>query len=476
MILSAAIKIILRISYPTPMPAEGIVPNASRESIRWMLKYLGLDNLKELFSDVPGSILLDNPPNIGEPRTQLEVESLYRRKLEKNAQIRLSFMGGGLADHYVPPLVDELALKQEFYSSYTPYQPEISQGMLQAMFEYQSLMAELLGMEVVNASLYDYASSLGEAGRFAVRVTKRRKLLIGSTTHPERKAVLKTYMEPLDAQIIEIGHEDGEISIEDLSRKLDDLTGMVYLESPNFFGVVETRMEEVADIAHSKGALLVVGFDPLLAGILKPPGDLGADVVIGEGQHLGGYMSFGGPSLGIFAVRRSIRYIRQLPGRLIGMTKSIDGKYRGYTMVLQTREQHIRQEEATSNITTNSSLMALRAAIYLSLLGPEGMRCVAEKILYNTFYLKRRIASLPCFNVMFERSLHFKELPIISESPWSEVNEMLLRKAGILGAFQVSRLFPEVDATGKLGLLSTTEKHEKTDLDLLVGLMGEACP
>ncbi len=458
-----------------PMPAEDLIPNASGPIISKMLNYLGINKLEDLFSDVPGSILMNEPAGIGRPLTQSELEALYSEKLEKNVTVKLSFMGGGLADHYVPPLVDELVTNQEFYSSYTPYQPEISQGILQALFEYQSLMAELLGMDVVNASLYDYASALGEAGRFSVRVTKRKKILLATTTHPERKAVLKTYMEPLDVRIVEINREaSGEISLDELSANMDEDVGMVYLETPNFFGVVERKIEDVADMAHSKGALLVVGTDPLLAGIVKPPGELGADVVIGEGQHLGGYMNYGGPSLGIFAVRKSFRRIRQLPGRLIGITKTVDGKYRGYTMVLQTREQHIRQEEATSNITTNSSLMAVRAAIYLALLGPDGIRSVAEKILYNTEYLKRKLSDLLCFSVLFEDSLHFKEIPAMSEIPWSEVNSWLLRN-GILGAFQVSKLFPEADSTGKLGLLSTTEKHRLADLDLLLRLMGEVC-
>ncbi len=458
-----------------PMPAEGFIPNASDRAISRMLSYLGINELGDLFSDVPSSILLREPVKIGDPLTQSEVEVLYSEKLGRNLPIRTSFMGGGMADHYVPPLVDELVANQEFYSSYTPYQPEISQGILQALFEYQSLMAELLGMDVVNASLYDYASALGEAGRFSVRVTKRKKILLAKTVHPERKIVLRTYMEPLNVEIVEIGREsNGELSLDELSANLDEDVGMVYMETPNFYGVVERGIRDVADMAHSKGALLVVGTDPLLAGIVKPPGELGADVVIGEGQHLGGYMNYGGPSLGIFAVKKSFRHIRQLPGRLIGMTKTVDGRYRGYTMVLQTREQHIRQEEATSNITTNSSLMAVRAAIYLSLLGPDGIRSVAEKILYNTEYLKRRIGDLPCFSILFEGSLYFKEIPVVSELAWGEVNSWLL-KNGILGAFQVSRLFPEVDPTGKLGLLSTTEKHRLTDLDNLLELMGEVC-
>ncbi len=470
-----SVKIIMSDIVLMPMSAEGLIPNSSHHLKKRMLRKMGLSDLVDLFSDVPASLMKPYSIKVGDPHTQVEVESLYSRALENNVQFRLRFMGGGVADHYIPPLVDELVMNQEFYTSYTPYQPEISQGILQALFEYQSLMAELLGMDVVNASLYDYASALGEAGRFSVRVTKRREILVASTSHPERIRVLRTYMEPLDARIEEIGRDaDGRMSLEDLSSKLNEDVGMVYVESPNFFGVVETGLGEVGELVHSKGALLAVGTDPLLYGIFKPPGEMGADIVIGEGGHLGGYMNYGGPSLGIFAVKRRFRHIRQLPGRLIGMTRTLDGNYRGYTMVLQTREQHIRQEEATSNITTNSSLMAIRAAIYLSLLGPDGMRAVAEKIMYNTAYLKREIGKLECFSIMFPESLHFKELPVVSRRPWEEVNRRLM-ESGILGAFQVSRLFPDVDQSGRLGLMSTTEKHSRSDLDLLLDLMGGLC-
>jgi len=458
------------------MGAPNFIPNASKPFLDVMLRYLGIESIRDLYSDVPDNLVLKSPPDIGRALDQAELESYYESLLSGCKSVRLVFTGGGLADHYVPPLVDELASKQEFYSSYTPYQPEISQGMLQALFEYQSLMAELLGMDVVNASLYDYGSALGEAGRFAVRVTKKNRLLIASSIHPERKQILRTYMEPLGTEFVEIRYDDesGMISLDHLSSTLDDSVAMVYMETPNFFGVIETSITEVAEIVHERGALLVLGVDPLLMGVMKPPGDLGVDVVVGEGQHLGGYMNFGGPSLGIFAIKKNFRQIRQLPGRLIGMTRTVDGKYRGYTMALQTREQHIRQEEATSNITTNSSLMAVRAAIYLSLLGPEGIRNIAGKILYNTEYLKRKIDSLDCFRILFHSSPMFKELPVLSEKPWSYVNQYLLRK-GILGGFHVASRFPEVDGSGKLALFSTTEKHSKSDLDLLIELMREVC-
>ncbi len=456
------------------MSSSDLVPNASYPYLNRMLNYLGITDLEDLFSDVPNDLILKNPPDIGDPVNQSELESLYEDLLS-GYNVRLIFTGGGIADHYVPPIVDELVSRQEFYTSYTPYQPEISQGVLQALFEYQSLMAELLGMDVVNSSLYDYGSALGEAGRFAIRVTKRKKFLVASSIHPERKMVLKTYMEPLDVKISEVEYEreSGMVSLGKLSSSMDDSVGMVYLEVPNFFGVVEESIEEIAEISHNKGALLAIGVDPFLMGIMKPPGELGADVVIGEGQLLGGYMNFGGPSLGIFAIKKKFRQIRQIPGRLIGLTKTLDGKYRGYTMALQTREQHIRQEEATSNITTNTSLLAIRSAIYLSLLGPNGIRKVAEKILYNTAYLKRKVESLSCFDVPFASSPMFKEVPVTSDKPWADINKRLLDR-GILGGFNVANVFPEVGIDG-LALFSTTEKHSKKDLDLLLSLLKEVC-
>ncbi len=468
------IKIIMSMFIEMAMGSSDLVPNASQPSLSKMLNYLKVTSLKDLYSDVPERLILERPPDIGAPSDQSELESLYINLLS-TYNVNLVFTGGGMADHYVPPIVDELVSKQEFYTSYTPYQPEVSQGILQALFEYQSLMAELLGMDVVNSSLYDYGSALGEAGRFSIRVTGRRGLLIASNINPERKKVLRTYVEPLDAKISEVKYEkeSGMVSLDELSADIDDSIGMVYLEIPNFFGIIEENIEEISDICHNKGALLVVGVDPFLMGIMKPPGELGADVVIGEGQLLGGYMNFGGPSLGIFAIKKKFRQIRQLPGRLIGLTKTLDGKYRGYTMALQTREQHIRQEEATSNITTNTSLMAVRAAIYLSLLGPNGIRKVAEKILYNTSYLKRKIDSLSCFNVPFSSSHMFKEIPVISRKSWKDVNRHLLEK-GILGGFHVNSIFPEVGIEG-LALFSTTEKHSKGDLDLLLSSLKEVC-
>ncbi|MDW8034855.1 MAG: glycine dehydrogenase, partial [Candidatus Korarchaeum sp.] len=313
----------------------------------------------------------------------------------------------------------------------------------------------------------------GEAGRFSMRVTKRKKIVIASNVNPERKIVLRTYLDPLNAEVVEApaDRESGCVSLDALKPLVDESTAMVYLEMPNFYGIIEEGAEEIFEVAHSKGAIAAAGVDPLLAALIKPPGELGADLVIGEGQHLGSPMSFGGPSLGIFAVKMDMRFIRQLPGRLIGMTKTQDDLYRSYCMVLQTREQHIRKEEATSNITTSSSLMAIRAAIYITLLGPEGLRKLSEKIAYNTAYLRRRISELNGFRVPFDGAV-FKEVAVSSSTPWERVNSYLLSK-GVLGGFILSKLFPEMDMGMNLALFSTTEKHGKAEIDHLISLMRE---
>ncbi len=451
----------------------GLIPNDDPETIRIMLSYIGVKDIKELYSDVPNEILLSNPPEIGSPLKEADLSSLFESITSSVPEIRLSFTGGGIADHYVPAIVDEIVSKQEFYTSYTPYQPEISQGLLQAIFEYQSLMAELLDMDVVNASLYDSGSALGEAARFSMRVTKRKRIIYAKNANPERLSVLSTYVSPLDVELVSVPYDEetGRISLASLEAQLNEDTAMVYLENPNFFGIIEEEAEEVADLVHEKGGLFVVGVEPISLGVIRPPGDYGADVVVGEGQSLGGYLNFGGPSLGIFAIKSTRKMIRQVPGRLIGMTKDLEGT-RSYMMVLQSREQHIRQEEATSNITTNSQLMALRAAIYLSLLGPDGLRDLGRKILLNTEYLRRSIEELPCFKVPF-KSKFFRDLPVVSEGPsWKEVNLHLLYK-GIAGGFVPSTIYKEFPES--LAILATTERHCKRDIDELIDNLRGFC-
>ena len=447
------------------------IPNWEEETLERMLKEIGVSSVEELFSDIPEHLLMREPPRIGPGMDELSVEKLASEVLSLNRTTEelTCFLGGGCWDHYVPPLVDEIAGKQEFYTAYTPYQPETSQGALQAIFEYQSLICELTGMDAANASHYDWATALAEAALMSMRVTGRRTVVIPKSAHPERREVLRTYLSPLDAEIVEVpfNRETGQVDLDSVRASVEG-SAMVYVERPNFFGVIEEALEELGDVAHRAGALFVVGVDPISLGILRPPGELGADVVVGEGQVLGSYPSFGGPSLGIMAVRGETRLIRQLPGRIIGMTRSRDGK-RGFVMVLQTREQHIRQERATSNITSNESLLAIRAAVYLSLLGPSGLRTLCQKILANTYYLMKRVGELSGLSIPFERSPHFREFLLSAEVDWNSVSRRLLEK-GILGPLPIGRWYSELS---NAALVATTERHSKKDLDRFIDSLRE---
>ena len=448
------------------------IPNAKKEIIRMMLDEIGVKDVEGLFSDIPERLRLKSPSEIGNPMDEITLYLEAKEVLSRNVTTDefLSFLGGGVWNHYIPAVVDEIASKQEFYTAYTPYQPEISQGALQAIFEYQSLIAELTGMDVVSASHYDWSTALAEAALMSMRINHRRKHLISTAISPERLCVLRTYLSSLDASIIPLDYEKdtGFVDLDDLKRKIDDDTCMVYVENPNFFGVIDENVTELADIVHEKGAILVIGVNILSLGILKPPGEYGADIVVGEGQQLGIYQSFGGPLLGIIATRFDRRFVRQMPGRLIGMTWSKKG-VRGYVITLQTREQHIRRERATSNITTNESLMAIRAAVYLALLGKDGLKSLCEKVLVNTAYLVKRLNSIEGLEAPVFRSKHFQEFLVRSQKKkWSEIQQHLLKR-GILAGISLKERFPGYfDELGEVALLATTEIHTKADLDRLV--------
>ncbi len=454
------------------MRAHRIVPNSDENTVKIMLSKMGLSSISDLFSDVPREIVLREPPNIGEGIEEEELEREAREILRLNltAEDARCFLGGGIWDHFVPPLVDFIASRQEFLTAYTPYQAETSQGALQAIFEYQSLICELTGMDVASASLYDWSTALAEAARLAIRVTRRRKVVIPRSAHPERREVLRTYLRPLGVDVVEVPYlgEEGTVDLEALEGSADD-AAMIYLESPNFFGVVEDSVEAAADLAHSRGALAAVGVDPLALGVMRPPGEQGADVVVGEGQHLGSPMSFGGPSLGIMAVRGEMRLVRQMPGRLIGMTVSADG-LRGFTMALQTREQHIRQERATSNITSNESLLAIRAAVYLTLLGEEGIRSLGLKLVASSAYLMRRISEIAGLEAPVFSGFHFKEFLVRAEGiDWSEIPERMAR-SGFLGPLPIGRWYGELY---DCALTAVTERLTKEDMDSFADALGE---
>ncbi len=444
------------------------IPN-TREIRGQMLRDMGLTGIDELFSDIPPTVRLKRKLNLPPPMSEVDVKRHVREILSKNKPFnRLpSFLGGGIWPHHVPAHVRHITQRSEFLTSYTPYQPETSQGMLQALFEYQSLVAELVGLDVANASMYDWATALGEAALMCARVTGRSKFIVPKIISKDRLSVLRNYAAGPSIDVVEAGYDrvTGQLSLEQLSAAIDDSTAGVYIENPSYLGFLETQVEEIASAAHGKGALLAVGVNPISLGLLKAPGDYGADIVIGEGQPLGNAMSFGGPTLGIFACRGEQRLLRQAPGRLIGMTTTLDGKTRGFTMVLQTREQHIRREKATSNICSNEALCAVAAAAYMATLGPKGFRDLAEACAANASYLMKRLEKVDGLEVPIFKSPHFNEFTLQCKKGTIDKLNAELLKQGIHGGRPLRGDFPEL---GESALLCATELHTKADLDGLV--------
>ena len=345
-------------------------------------------SLEELFEDVPAQVKLKDLPEL--PKALSEPELLAELKTASQKNQAPKWLGAGSYQHFVPSVVKHLVSRSELYTAYTPYQAEASQGVLQAIYEYQSMICELTGMDVANASRYDGATALVEAAFLACRATGRKEIAISPNVHPDYLKVLQTYANGADLTVIE---------------ELTDKSACYLLQQPNFFGTIE-EVKGLADNVHAKGALLIVSANPISLGILKAPGDYGADVVVGEGQSLGNPQAFGGPGLGIFACKQ--KYARQIPGRVVGLTTEVEGR-RGFCLTLQTREQHIRRERATSNICSNEALVAMAATVYLSVMGKQGLKKVAELCLQKTNYLKKKlgkkvIANKPCFNELVVKS------------------------------------------------------------------------
>jgi len=451
------------------------LPTGVEEIRREMMKEIGIDDIDELFKDIPSEVKLSRSLQIPGPYPELEVRRDIAKTLEKNtssADIPI-FLGAGVWPHYVPTVVEEIVRRAEFLTSYTPYQPEASQGMLQALFEYQSMICALTEMDFANCSMYDWASSLGEAARMASRVTGKNEVIVPHYLHPERLATLRAYSEPAGIEIIQVQQdpETGQIILEDLEKKLSSRTAGVYIENPSYLGYIETEVEAIGDATRRKGALFIVGVDPISLGILKPPGECGADIVIGEGQPLGNRMNFGGPLLGIFTCRGE-RLLRQMPGRIIGMTTTVDGSQRAYCMVLQTREQHIRREKATSNICSNEALCAVAAAVYIALLGPKGLKSLCKTILTKSQYAMKRLSEIKGLRTPVFDAPHFKEFTVNFERSGKtveEINRHLLRKR-IHGGKIISQEFPELRETA---LYCVTEIHSRRDIDMLAESLAE---
>jgi glycine dehydrogenase subunit 1 len=452
------------------------IPNSQPEIKKEMMQKIGIKSIDELYADIPEKYRLKKTLNLPEGLSEFEVKKHVEALLSKNKTCNDMpiFLGAGCWPHYVPAVVKEIVQRSEFLTAYTPYQPEISQGMLQALFEYQSMICELTSMDVANSSMYDWASALGEAARMAARITGRREILIPKIIHPERAATLHVYAEPPGIMIEQVAYEreNGQINLEDLKNKISDKTAAVYIENPSYLGFIETQVDEISKEAHAHGALFIVGVDPTSLGILKPPGEYDADIVIGEAQPLGNAMNFGGPLLGIFACRGDINLIRQMPGRIIGLTTIMDGGGQGFCMALQTREQHIRREKATSNICSNEALCAVASAVYMALLGPQGIRELGETIMYKANYAMRLISEIDGVKAPIFKSAHFKEFTVNFDGAGLSVKEVhkKLLQHKIHGGKDISKEVPEL---GQTAIYCVTEVHSKEEIERLAEVLKE---
>jgi glycine dehydrogenase subunit 1 len=438
----------------------GYIPHTDAER-RAMLAVIGVDSIEDLFYDVPAETrfpALDMPPALSEMEVMWELQSLS----EVNAEAGHfpTFLGAGAYYHYIPSTVDYVISRGEFYTAYTPYQPEISQGTLQAMFEYQSLIANLTGMDVSNASHYDGATSLAEAVILALNTfrQKRRKVVLSPGIHPEYREVVRTYTQGMGLNVT--GDEDLTADLPALLGQLDEDSACLCIQVPSFLGEMED-VRGVAEAVHAAGALLVVVCDPISLGLFQPPGAYGADVVVGEGQPLGIPLSYGGPYLGFFATRSD--HVRRMAGRLVGETIDADGR-RGYVLTLSTREQHIRRERATSNICTNQGLMALAAAVYLGTMGKCGLNTVAHLCYHKSHYAAAQIGKLDGFEVVTKRPF-FKEFVVRCPRPVPEINHELLDDYGIVGGYDLSAHYPHL---AQHMLVCVTEMNTKDEIDEFV--------
>jgi glycine dehydrogenase subunit 1 len=431
----------------------------SESERRAMLDACGVSSPEELFAHLPEAVRLNRPLNLAPGISEYEIVQYFRDRAAECATGYASFLGAGVYNHFRPVLVDAVVSRGEFLTSYTPYQAEISQGTLTAIFEFQTMICQLTGMDVANASMYDGSTAVPEAAMMAVRATGKRRVLVARSVHPEYREVLATYARNQGMPVVEFGYvaESGNLDLEDLERRMDPLTGAVIIQTPNFFGIVEP-VKAAAEIAHRHGALLIVVFTEAVSlGLLEPPAD--ADIVAGELQSFAISPSYGGPYAGIIATRE--KYVRQMPGRLVGETTDSRGA-RAFCLTLSTREQHIRREKATSNICTNQALIALMATVFMTVYGKEGLRQLAEQNLAKAHYLASKLK--PRFSGKF-----FNEFVVRTEGKMpEEINKALLRKK-IIGGLPLGRFYPEL---ADCLLLCATEMTKRADMDALAEMQA----
>ena len=440
------------------------IPNSPEEREE-ILASIGLANTAELFRSIPAEVQLNRRLNVTEPLAEPEVIGAMESMAAKNtAATKSTFLGAGVYSHFSPTIVDHLIQRSEFFTSYTPYQPEISQGTLQYIFEFQTLICQLTGMEVANASMYDGSTAMAEAYLMAQRVTRRDKIVVATSVHPEYREVARTYTQHGAAGIVSVPFDEKTGQLSDLSV-LDDKTAALVVQSPNFFGCVED-LRALADAAHAVGALLVVVVtEGISFGLLKSPGACGADIVVGEGQSFGIPMSFGGPHVGLFATQE--KYVRQMPGRLCGVAYDKNGN-RGFVLTLSTREQHIRREKATSNICTNQGLIALAATIYMETMGKKGLQEVAMQNAQKAAYACKEIAALDGFSIPFSAP-KFNEFVVRGPRSAAEVLAGL-REKGIIGGLPLSKYY-----SGRENefLVCVTEVNSREKIDALVSSLSK---
>ncbi|WP_173916167.1 aminomethyl-transferring glycine dehydrogenase subunit GcvPA [Halobacillus sp. Marseille-Q1614] len=433
-----------------------------------MLETINVSSTDELFADIPENIRYQGELNIKPPKNEyaLTKELTELAGQNVNTKSHTSFLGAGVYDHYIPSIVDHVISRSEFYTAYTPYQPEISQGELQAIFEFQTMICELTGMDVANSSMYDGGTALAEAVNLSAGQTKKKKVLVSKAIHPESLAVIHSYVKGPNLEVVEIDHKDGMTDLDHLERELDEETASVVVQYPNFFGQVEP-LDQVKKLVDSqKKAMLIASSNPLALGYLTPPGEFGADIVVGDTQVFGIPAQYGGPHCGYFATTKKL--MRKVPGRLVGQTNDEEGR-RGFVLTLQAREQHIRRDKATSNICSNQALNALASSVALSSLGKQGLKRMSWMNIQKAAYMKKQLESAG-FATAFKGAF-FNELVVNVKHDVSQVNEKLLEK-GVIGGYDLNRDFTELQ--GHM-LVAVTEVRTKKEIDHFVKEMGDIC-
>lgn len=430
-----------------------------------MLSAIGVKKVDELFSDIPESVRFKGEYNIKQAKSESALIKELTKLAAKNANVKshTSFLGAGVYDHYAPIIVDHVISRSEFYTAYTPYQPEISQGELQAIFEFQTMICELTGMDVANSSMYDGGTALAESAMLSAGQTRRKKILLSQVVHPEARDVVKTYAKGQHVEVVEIPYQDGLTDLAALKELISDEVAGVIVQYPNFFGRIEP-LKEMEELVHSVKAMFIVSSNPLALGALTPPGQLGADIVTGDVQPFGIQSSFGGPHCGYFAVTQKL--VRKVPGRLVGQTVDEDGK-RGFVLTLQAREQHIRREKATSNICSNQALNALAASVAMTALGKKGVKEMALQNIQKAYYAKQ-VLKQKGLEVVFDGP-SFNEFVIKLPASYKMINDQLFKK-DIIGGYDLGQTYPELKDHM---LVAVTELRTKEEIDAFANELGD---